>query len=65
MSGSEQLAADDPRHGTTNAYDNWKCRCDACREANRRKQREYMARSPEQREKKRQSRNLRYWLTGR
>ena len=27
------IAADDPRHGTSNAYTNLGCRCDACREA--------------------------------
>jgi hypothetical protein len=27
------LAADDPRHGTTNGYCNLGCRCDACRNA--------------------------------
>jgi hypothetical protein len=26
----------DPRHGTTNAYDNFGCRCDACKAANTR-----------------------------
>jgi hypothetical protein len=28
-----KLAADDPRHGTTNGYDNLGCRCSQCREA--------------------------------
>lgn len=27
------LAPDDPRHGTTNAYNNLQCRCPECREA--------------------------------
>jgi hypothetical protein len=27
------LAPDDPRHGTTNGYNNLGCRCDACRAA--------------------------------
>lgn len=26
-----QLAADDPRHGTSAGYHYWQCRCDACR----------------------------------
>lgn len=30
------LTADDPRHGTRNGYVNLGCRCDRCREANRR-----------------------------
>lgn len=31
----EPLAEDDPRHGTRNAYLNYRCRCQACTEANR------------------------------
>ena len=27
------LTVDDPRHGTTNAYDNYACRCQPCRDA--------------------------------
>lgn len=30
----EPLAPDDPRHGTMNAYNNYRCRCDACRQEN-------------------------------
>ena len=29
----EGLAPDDPRHGTDNAYCNWKCRCEPCKKA--------------------------------
>lgn len=29
------LDPDDPRHGTSNAYGNLRCRCPRCREANR------------------------------
>ena len=29
------LAPEDPRHGTMNAYVNFRCRCDACRQAQR------------------------------
>ncbi|MBC7630540.1 hypothetical protein [Aeromicrobium sp.] len=39
-----ELAEGDPRHGTQNGYGNHKCRCDACREANRIKHGEYMTR---------------------
>lgn len=39
-----QLADGDPRHGTPNGYGNLKCRCDACREANRVVHAQYMAR---------------------
>lgn len=31
----EPLSEDDPRHGTRNAYLNFKCRCDSCSSANR------------------------------
>lgn len=31
---STELTADDPRHGTVNAYNNLGCRCDRCRAAN-------------------------------
>lgn len=29
----KELPADDPRHGTVNAYYNLKCRCDSCKQA--------------------------------
>lgn len=32
---SFKLAPDDPRHGTTNGYTNYRCRCDRCKDANR------------------------------
>jgi hypothetical protein len=35
---------DDPRHGTANGYGNHRCRCEACRAANRASHREYIAR---------------------
>ena len=35
------LRDDDPRHGTTNAYRNLGCRCQACRDANADAQAEY------------------------
>lgn len=42
----EQFVSDlsDPRHGTANGYNNWGCRCDACRRANTVYQAEYRAR---------------------
>lgn len=45
IANSTPLPADDPRHGTANAYVNYNCRCGPCREAgsvnnrNRRKNR--------------------------
>lgn len=47
------LAADDPRHGTYNGYNNLKCRCTDCRRANAVRQVDYLNRHPEQREKRR------------
>ncbi|TYL50059.1 hypothetical protein FXB39_10360 [Nocardioides sp. BGMRC 2183] len=38
------LPPDDPRHGTTNGYGNWGCRCDPCREANRKNHQAYVER---------------------
>ncbi|SHX67012.1 Uncharacterised protein [Mycobacteroides abscessus subsp. abscessus] len=35
---------DDPRHGTPNGYNNHRCRCGPCREANRVSHAEYMQR---------------------
>jgi hypothetical protein len=40
----QALAADDPRHGSTNGYGNHRCRCDQCRAANAAAHRAYMAR---------------------
>ena len=40
-------------HGTVNQYTNLGCRCDECRAAWRAHHSEYMARTPEQREKAR------------
>ena len=42
----EVFAADptDARHGTLNGYNNLRCRCDRCREANRSTHAEYIAR---------------------
>ena len=37
-----ELAPDDPRHGTTNGYGNLGCRCEACREAHRQNHNRYM-----------------------
>lgn len=47
----------DPRHGTANGYQNLRCKCDACTEANSRSHYEYMndPEHPERREKHRQS----------
>lgn len=39
-----ELAPEDPRHGTTNAYGNLGCRCAPCTEAHRRHHRGYMQR---------------------
>jgi hypothetical protein len=50
MSG---LAPDDPRHGTTNGYGNYGCRCEACCRANTEAMRDYRRRHPEQQEKAR------------
>jgi DNA mismatch endonuclease (patch repair protein) len=41
-----ELTPDDPRHGTTNGYGNLGCRCEPCRDANRRYHAEYRARRP-------------------
>jgi hypothetical protein len=38
------LGDDDPRHGTTNGYSNFGCRCAQCTEANRLAQAAYKAR---------------------
>lgn len=38
------LADDDPRHGTINGYNNLKCRCDLCRDANTKSHAAYMKR---------------------
>ncbi|MDI3242240.1 hypothetical protein QK287_11785 [Arthrobacter sp. AL05] len=38
------LSDDDPRHGTPNGYGNLGCRCDRCREANRKSHYAYMER---------------------
>lgn len=38
-----RLEPGDPRHGTTNGYGNYHCRCTDCREANRLKQVAYVA----------------------
>lgn len=43
------LAADDPRHGTSGGYTNWRCRCDACRSAFTIAHQRYMDSHPEQR----------------
>lgn len=40
----QDLAPDDPRHGTTNGYGSLGCRCAACREANRINHKAYMKR---------------------
>lgn len=40
------------KHGNS-GYTNHGCRCDVCTEGNTRRQADYMARSPEQREKHR------------
>jgi len=53
------LPEGDRRHGH-NGYTNYGCRCDVCREGNRIKQNEYMARHPEQREKHRERRMQRW-----
>ena len=34
MTVRRQLAPDDRRHGTSNGYINYKCRCSLCRQAN-------------------------------
>ena len=39
-----KLAPDDPRHGTTNAYGNYNCRCERCRQAHRISHAKYMHR---------------------
>lgn len=38
------LPAGDPRHGTLNGYGNYRCRCDACTEANARQSANYKLR---------------------
>jgi hypothetical protein len=40
-----------PEHGTIGMYTNHRCRCDACRKANRENQLRYMQENPEQRTK--------------
>jgi hypothetical protein len=40
-----------PEHGTIGMYTNQRCRCDACRKANRENQLRYMHEHPEQRAK--------------
>jgi len=50
----------DPRHGTYNGYTNHNCHCGPCRRANAEYQLEYMARTPEQREKSRLREQRRY-----
>lgn len=40
-----------PEHGTIGMYTNQRCRCDACRSANRENQLRYMRENPEQRAK--------------
>jgi len=47
---ADPLPDGDPRHGA-NGYTNYGCRCDVCREGQRVKHADYMARKPEQREK--------------
>lgn len=44
MAKNTELAADDPRHGTTNGYGNLGCRCEACRAAHRASHAAYLAR---------------------
>lgn len=39
------IPLDDPRHGTLNLYNNYGCRCAACRRARREAAREYRSRS--------------------
>ena len=39
---TEPLSDDSPWHGTGNGYGNYGCRCDACRDANRRLHNKYM-----------------------
>lgn len=43
------LSPDDPRHGTTNGYSNYKCRCDKCTKAHSLYYNELRQRSPEYR----------------
>ncbi len=43
MNVRRELADDDRRHGTYGAYTNLGCRCDRCRDANRRRRNAYMA----------------------
>ena len=46
------ISADDPRHGTRNAYKNIGCRCPACKKANADFQRERGAVDPDLRERR-------------
>ena len=46
--------ADDPRHGTLNGYNNLRCRCQPCRDANAAWQAMYMRGNTEQKKKARQ-----------
>lgn len=39
-----ELTPDDSRHGTTNGYQNHRCRCEACRAAHRAAHAAYMSR---------------------
>jgi hypothetical protein len=43
---------DDPRHGTLNRYNYWRCRCERCRAVNRERTRVYLAGNAEQRAKR-------------
>lgn len=43
--GLVTLAPDDPRHGTPTGYNNWRCRCEPCKEADRAAQHLYRERT--------------------
>jgi len=49
------------KHGTTNEYTNYACRCEPCKEANAKAHANYMARNPKQVLLARLYQRQRYW----